>query len=352
MFKFILFLTVFGYYLGQFTNTPIRIIIHSSIILISIFFNLYYIFKIKKGKIRTNNKINYFLVYILLCFTSSLWSENYLETIYQSIYICTLYYNIKFFHENNDIKTVTYILSFSIILELLMVLSRKSGLNLNIIQTIHGVGSLQAMISVFILYSLPSKKSLFDKFLYLFNFIILILSSSGKVYLALLIITLYHLYIQKNYIINFFILTTITSLSLYVIKFLSSFDFGKLEHLGGRLLPWKMMIEKIKTSPFLGYGFPFGDEIYIDSNFTIQNAHNFIIGSTLYIGFLGPILLILYFKEAYNKSKNILYVRYLIIGIIITANFNISISGKLNIPLISALLVLTYSQNLYSKNHA
>jgi O-antigen ligase len=233
-----------------------------------------------------------------------------------------------------------------------MVLSRKSGLNLNIIQTIHGVGSLQAMISVFILYSLPSKKSLFDKFLYLFNFIILILSSSGKVYLALFIITLYHLYIQKNYIINFFILTTITSLSLYVIKFLSSFDFGKLEHLGGRLLPWKMMIEKIKTSPFLGYGFPFGDEIYIDSNFTIQNAHNFIIGSTLYIGFLGPILLILYFKEAYNKSKNILYIRYLIIGIIITANFNISISGKLNIPLISALLVLTYSQNLYSKNHA
>jgi hypothetical protein len=351
MFKFILYLILISYYVGQFTGSNYRIIIHSSTVLLSLGFNIYYILILKKGKLRNTGGIDFFLIYILFCFVSLFWSENYLETIFQSIYILTLYFNIKFFHENNKIKSVTYYLSFSILLEFLLILVRKTGLELNIFQLFHGVGSIQALISVFILYPLKSNSTILCKSIYVFNLLVLILSSSGKIYLALIAIFIYHFYTQGKYVSKLIIGLTLSSMITYLIKMWSFYDFGKLEHLGGRLLPWKIMIEKIIASPGLGYGFPFGDEIYIDSTFTISNAHNLFIGSTLYIGFLGPVLLFLFFVKAFKKSKNMLFIRYLIIGVFISSMFNISISGKLNIPLIATLLILTYTFNLkYVKN--
>lgn len=351
MFKFILYIILLSYYLGQFTGSNFRIIIHSSTVLLSLIFNIYYVLVLKRGKIQNTGGFDFFLLYILFCFVSLFWSENFLETIFQSIYIFTLYFNIKFFHENNKIKSATYYLSLSILLEFILVLSRKTGLDQNIFQLLHGVGSIQALINVFILYPLKSNNTNLDKSIYIFNFLVLILSSSGKIYLALIAIFIYHFYTQGKNVSKLIIGLTLSSLITYIIKIWSFYDFGKLEHLGGRLLPWKIMIEKIIASPVLGYGFPFGDEVYIYRNFTILNAHNIFIGSTLYIGFFGPILLFLFFVKAFKKSKNILYIRYLIIGLFISSMFNISISGKLNIPLIATLLILTYAHNLrYVKN--
>jgi hypothetical protein len=105
-----------------------------------------------------------------------------------------------------------------------------------------------------------------------------------------------------------------------------------------------MMMESFNENILIGKGFPFGDKLRIDANFTIENAHNLLIASGLYLGILGVAIMgsLIYrvfkrFNSPLSRDLGILFVA--------SSMFNVSIAGKISGTLIAGLILLIFIEN-------
>lgn len=340
--KFLINYVIIFYYLSNYFDLNI-IITFGLIYVLGV---ILLIMKYPKLTINISLSSKYLLLYILFSIISSIWSENYLYTIFFSILNLGLFLNVYIISMHvKNIKTFFFNSLFLIsILEIIIMFFRLYSTGLySIFESFHGSASLQSAIALFIYPHLEKNKK--PKIQYILFLIFVIISTSWKIYAGILAVLILRLKTWKKYVLSFLLLIT----SFLNIDYIVDIDYGKLEHLGGRLGPWIIMANKLYEKPVSGYGFPFGDKIYIDQNFTIENAHNVFLGSALYLGAIGLILMTLLFVQLFRESKD-KYQREIYLLILISVMFNIGIAGKISGTLIAIYLFIGLNMNKKNKN--
>ena len=144
--------------------------------------------------------------------------------------------------------------------------------------------------------------------------------------------------IKKIFVLLAFLSTTCL---FYFKDILFALDYGKIENLGGRLGPWLMMLESFQDNIIIGLGFPFGDRLRIDANFTIENAHNIFIASGLYLGLVGLIMMVFLMYRMFKSYQSALS-RDLSVLFFTSSMFNVSVAGKISGTLIAGLILLIF----------
>lgn len=291
---------------------------------------------------RSKSKLtNLFFSYIILSIISTLWSPEPFNGLFFSILNLCLFINIINVLKKKDAHEVSYHILFliAIIETVVMFYIQNSSDDFNIIESFHGGGSLQSALCLLMYNRLKKTKT--NRIIFYLSLILVIISTSYKIYLGLLVVFVLRL---RNYkkiigIISVLILTYVNYEKLIQL------DYGKIEHLGGRLYPWLIMITKSQNKPILGHSFANGDEIYLYEGFTIMNAHNVFIGSLVYFGVIGLALMTLVFYQFYKQSKSTPGYLPLYYVILISCLFNIGIAGKISSTLISIFIIMSLLEN-------
>ena len=102
-----------------------------------------------------------------------------------------------------------------------------------------------------------------------------------------------------------------------------------------------MMLESFQENIIIGHGFPFGDRLRIDANFTIENAHNIFIASGLYLGLVGLIMMVFLMYRMFKSDHSALS-RDLSVLFFTSSMFNVSVAGKISGTLIAGLILLIF----------
>jgi hypothetical protein len=288
-----------------------------------------------------------FLLYLIICVISSFWSIKPMETLFFSFLNIAIFINILKICSQPKVtfQTVFYLLFMITILEVIVMFERLYGTGLyTFFESFHGSGSIQSAVALVMWPLIPKNNK--NRLIFCLFIIVLIISTSWKVNFAIIFIVLIEL---KKFYKFFFGIIILLILLIYSDQFFN-LNFGKLEHLGGRLFPWLIMIEKIKSSLLIGYGFPFGDEIYVNKNFTILNAHNFILGTLLYTGLLGFLPITLFTRSLYLEARENIILKRIFILLFISFLFNIGLVGKISGTLfVSYLFIGIISSSLLKK---
>lgn len=328
--KSLLTLMIIIYYLTPFFNQEWILILITPLALVIGIRGL-------KNLLKKNHRTTrYILIYFVFCLLSSIWSDQPFYTIYfASLNIAILAGSLSLFKNTEKMdKDILSLLLTITLLEFITMYFQLQNRGFSGLTLFHGSGSLQAGLIYFVNKNLKIERTKI-RLSTIFSGLAIAISTSLKIYLGILFIYIKNL---KGYLK--FLLLIISIIAVKNILDLE-IDLGKIENLGGRLLPWSIMLQKIQSKILLGYGFPFGDEIRIDANFTIQNAHNMIIGSQLYIGILGPILIILIFSSVLKEIKSS-QIKNGIWLIIISSLFNIGIAGKISGTLLATIFYIIY----------
>lgn len=252
----------------------------------------------------------YLILYIVLCFLSTLWSSNLFLTFYRSfeslVFLFLIAMTVKILIESYDYTTVIkWTIWFAFWNLFVGILFRiKLG----------GIGSVsipflpsRLFFPLFFFIVVILGKKILPKIL---TFLVVILGLSNKIFIG---IALGSLGLIKGNNRGKFLIIVVLSAIGFLISYIGLNDlllntlfYGRdsvgLEDSSGRNQVWSYLLSKSEESPFIGYGFVSG-EIDLLNNSAFKgaiNAHNSIISAIISVGYLGLIILGLFFISIFN----------------------------------------------------
>ena len=334
MARVLIFIAILVYYVSPYISEILLSIIFGLITLITLLVSRD---QLKVVKLRPLSST--VLLYYLVAVFSVLWSQKTAYTLFFGLLnISILLGVLKTLNCSRDLRvarTIKY-LTFIVVLEIIFMAFQLGQRGYGGMELLHGSGSFQAGIVLLIVFY--EHKSGIERNALLVTFgLIVLLTTSFKIYLAFGII----LWLRMGKWVKILLPFLGTTCLFYFKDILFTLDYGKIENLGGRLGPWLLMLESFQENIILGHGFPFGDRLRIDANFTIENAHNIFIASGLYLGLVGLIMMVFLMYRMF-KSYHSGLSRDLSVLFFTSSMFNVSVAGKISGTLIAGLILLIF----------
>lgn len=251
-----------------------------------------------------------FLIYILFCFLSALWSNNYFLTLYRAfeclIFLLLITTTVKKLIERYDYETVIkWTIWFAFWNLFIGILLRIKVSGIASITIPFKASRLVFPLFFFIIVILGKK--LIPKVLSLF---LIIIGLSNKIFIGVVLGSLG--FFKGSVRGKLFIVFVLIGLGFLVANIgldnllLNTLFYGRdsvgLEDSSGRNKVWSYLLSKSRARPLLGYGFATGElELLTNSSFKgAINAHNSMISALISVGYSGLILLGIFFISIFN----------------------------------------------------
>ncbi|MFK7833712.1 MAG: O-antigen ligase family protein [Winogradskyella sp.] len=261
-------------------------------------------------KILFRSPFVFLIIYIFICFFSTLWSSNLFLTFYRSfeslIFLLLITMTIKKLIETFDYSTVIkWTIWFAFWNLFIGVLFRIKVAGFSSLTLPFMPSRLFFPLFFFVIIILGKK--MLPKVL---SFFIVLLGFSNKIYIG---VSLGLLGLVKGSlrgkILVVFALVVLGFLISYIginDLLLNTLFYGRdsvgIEDSSGRNQVWTYLISKSKEKPIIGYGFVSG-ELQLLSNSVFKgaiNAHNSIISALVSVGYLGLVVLGLFFISIFK----------------------------------------------------
>jgi exopolysaccharide production protein ExoQ len=299
------------------------------------FIYLYVFFVAYKRNIKIKVDIFIFLV-IIICAISIIWSDQQLITFKKSIaLLCSTFvilYFLSIFKDKQLLKLISISFGFIVVMNIIFIILFPYNVydSFNDPTALRGIYTTKNYLSKLMLLSIISiyfyfkvcKKNILKKPLWLIlllsSFVLLILAKSAMVLIALIIISMLIIVINlipQNRDLRIFYYCIFVVLSIIILYLLvGNFDsilgiFGKNTEFSGRFVIWHYVLEAIKNSPLVGYGYsafwggvgtPSGNLVRI-IGWNVPSAHNGFLDIWLSIGLIGLLLILTSIISVFNR---------------------------------------------------
>ena len=258
----------------------------------------------------------FLLAYVLVCFTSMLWSPNVMLTGFRAFESLAYLMLISLIVQNLIAR-----LDFGDIVEWAilwivwhLIWSTATGIKIIGIQYLFwpfGASRL-AVPLFFFLALLMSKRKIFKYLIIAFC----ILSVSNKVYFGIVLGMLGFYFGNSKYralmfggmVSVFFVLILVDVEELLLSTVFYGREAISMANTSGRDQIWAIALEGFLQKPLMGYGFVAGENAVLYQSFSgAINTHNFLLSAVLGTGILGAVFLLLYFRRIFLLSSSKLF---------------------------------------------